>query len=65
MITVEQVTCEFCSGTGNIDCPICEGKGWYYYTKSIRMACPNCGGTGVVPCNKCGGKGWYYEFEVK
>ncbi|MFI3166536.1 MAG: hypothetical protein R3Y32_00285 [Bacillota bacterium] len=54
------VTCTACDG-GRVDCDDCNGKGWYYCTKSFcydgERKCYDCDQTGELDCDSCGGDG--------
>lgn len=39
-----EVSCDYCHGTGKVDCPTCGGT-------KLGIVCDHCGGTGVEPTN--------------
>lgn len=60
------IQCEFCHGTGSINCSSCDGSGREQYTDGYFASgveriktgpCSKCGGTGKIPCPQCGGTG--------
>lgn len=58
----EEVDCDFCDGTGSIECPICHGQGTRPAGKHADPAadeveCDECDGDGTISCPDCDGSG--------
>ncbi|MBR6510446.1 MAG: hypothetical protein IKT38_07560 [Clostridia bacterium] len=45
--------CSKCNGSGDMDCPNCNGTGYNPYGGQ----CHRCYGEGTVTCDRCGGSG--------
>lgn len=54
------ITCQDCSGSGYIECDVCEGTGADLDTD--RM-CRACYGDGAFDCESCESIGGYYSEE--
>ena len=52
--------CVWCSGTGEVSCPICNGKGHIFQNLSgMRMSvnCGRCAAKRSITCDRCKGEG--------
>lgn len=61
--TLATHTCIHCGGSGNMTCPMCNGRGHSMKDGHINH-CSRCGGSGHVSCNHCGGTGRYQTFKT-
>lgn len=59
-----KITCKKCNGDGEIQCPVCEGRGKVLKPCEIcngtgytRVKCPVCNGVDSEACERCSGKG--------
>ena len=61
LVTLSQVACTRCNGTGWVSCPDCKGRGIYRQGTALwtqRSVCPKCVGKGVLgKCELCSGTG--------
>lgn len=56
-------TCSQCMGWGDVQCPMCGGRGHSMHDGHIQN-CSRCGGRGKVSCSNCGGTGKYQTFTT-
>ena len=56
-------TCSRCMGWGDIQCPMCGGRGHRMQDGHIQQ-CFKCHGRGKVSCSNCGGTGKYQTFKT-
>ena len=57
----QQLPCEHCGATGQVDCPRCEA-GWVISDAGQAAPCPRCAGVGRIACTWCDGRGYMTEF---
>eukprot|EP00752_Nemacystus_decipiens_P014831 g13204.t1 len=45
--------CATCDNTNEVECPRCEGKGFFVSASAMPKKCGYCSGLGTVPCPDC------------
>lgn len=56
-------TCSQCMGWGDVQCPMCGGRGRRMHDGHFQN-CVKCHGRGKVSCSNCGGTGKYQTFKT-
>ena len=61
--TLSTHTCNNCMGWGEVECPMCSGRGHTMLNGKMNI-CSSCSGTGKTSCPDCGGTGKYQTFKT-